>query len=61
MTPEDYRAAGGSFDLTDFRYAEPAEKEEDSDDAEHQERAEKLLRLIDKKQNYPAVGANITL
>jgi len=60
MTPEDYRTAGESFDLMDFRYAEPAEKEED-DDAEYQERAERLLRLIDKKQNYPPVGANVTL
>ena len=58
---EDYRAGRGSFDLMDFSYTEPAEKEEDIDDAEHQERAEKLVRLIDKKQNYPAVGANVML
>ena len=48
MTPEDYRTAGESFDLMDFRYVEPAEKEED-DDAEYQERAERLLRPIEKK------------
>ena len=58
---EGYRTAGESFDLMDLRCTEPAEKEEDSHDAEYQERAEELLRLIDTKQNYPPVGANVTL
>ena len=50
-----------SFNLTDVSYTESAEKEEHSDDAEYQERAQKLLHLIDQKQNCSPVGVNIAL
>ena len=54
LSQEDYRKAGETFDLLEFHYSEPTEDEDQS--PEHQERGEKLLRLMQKKENHQPVS-----
>ncbi|KAL9965925.1 hypothetical protein ACROYT_G029792 [Oculina patagonica] len=54
LTDKDYRLAGETFDLLEFKYSMP-DPEPEPDDAEYKERNEKLLHLIAKKENHQPV------
>ena len=49
LSPEDYKKAGESFDLLNFKYqnADP-----DPDEDEYEQRNETLMRLIAKNENH---------
>ncbi|CAH3027411.1 unnamed protein product, partial [Porites evermanni] len=50
LTPDQYRKAGESFDLLEFKYQN--EDPDPDEDGEYGERNKKLLRLIEKKENH---------
>ena len=62
LSEEDYQQAGETFDLLEFRYTEPVEPVAHSEeDLEYRERDEKLLRLIEKKENHQPVSFSLCL
>ena len=54
LSEEDYRKAGETFDLLEFQYSVPASKDQDQS-IEYQQRNEKLMRLMEKKENHQPV------
>ena len=54
LSPEDYKKAGESFDLSNFKY-QNADPDPD-EDAEYGQRNEKLMRLIAKNENHLPVS-----
>lgn len=57
LSKEDYQQAGETFDLLEFRYPEPVEPAAHSEeDLEYREQDEKLLHLIEKKENHRPVS-----
>ena len=54
LTPDQYRKAGESFDLLEFKFQN--EDPDPDEDGEYGERNRKLLRLIEKKENHLPVG-----
>ena len=56
LEEEDYRKAGETFDLLGFRYTEPEPAAKLDDDAEYKERDQKLLLLLEKKENHQPVS-----
>ena len=56
LKEEDYRKARETFDLLDFRYTEPEPAAKLDDDAEYKERDQKLLLLLEKKENHQPVS-----
>ena len=54
LSEEDYRKAMETFDLLEFQYSVPASKDQDQG-IEYQQRNEKLMRLMEKKENHQPV------
>ena len=54
LSPEDYKKAGESFDLLDFKYQD--EDPDPDEDAEYAKRNDKLMQLIAKQENHLPVS-----
>ena len=60
LTTDDYKKAGQTFDLMDFKYSE-LEPDQADDESEYLERNEKLLQLLEKKENIQPVSGNFSV
>ena len=60
LTTDDYKKAGQTFDLMDFKYSEP-EPDQPDDESEYLRRNEKLLRLLEKKENVQPLSGNFSV